>query len=471
MNHNRRILIPSQDENNDDENILVEKVRALQKSQFQIYQILEGGSEKIKEYIDTRLTDIDKRLMIVDQTVGTQANRIDGLSERQHSQKRLIIDSVKSRIEQDFTNGSGPIMSYIHKSKKINDYIREEIEKHIEAARGVLALSGDDSRIELQFATGRNPSDLSAISTKQQSKLDKTISGLLYRKDNGANNEQLQVRMRDLEGIMSDMLTSFSVYSQKNDAKIDELETKFIEMMDEYIVDLDSVEDRFSKLEEKLEIYLASEGIVKQEPNNFPESSHELTNSNYSLENVIADAKKPKIKKRKGKENKLTLIYDSPNPAKVELRPKDIGSLELTIYSRGMDADEIREKTLVFDPYNPETNDKSLEIFLDEMNSHYADNTLDSLIVSLNNPGLNEYLGKHMSPHFKKIYDLMTDELNSEFKGENEGLTSNLVRVKVEKNKRRPGYGAFSSGKKLLSVLSPILFPLKLFTYLGRIVE
>ena len=210
---------------------------------------------------------------------------------------------------------------------------------------------------------------------------------------------------------------------------------------------------------------------IEHEPNNFPESSQELTNSNYSLEDVIADAKKPKIKKRRGKENKITLIYDSPNPAKVELRPKDIGSLELTIFSRGMDAQEIREKTLVFDPYNPETNEKNVEIFLDEVDTHYANNTLDSLITSLNNPGLAEYFGKNMSPHFKKIYDLMTDELNSVFKGENKDLTSNLLRVKVEKNKKRSGYGAFSSGKKLFGALSPILFPLKLLPYVGRIIE
>ena len=420
---------------------------------------MEKINEKLKEYVDDRLQDIDNRLMIVDQTVGTQSNRIDGLSERQYAQKRLIIDSVKSRIEQDFTNGSGPIMSYIQKSKKINDYIREEIEKHIEAASRVLALSGDDSRIKLQIRTPqiRTPSDLSARS---------------YRSSAGDNNGQLQVRMRDLEGIMGDMLKRSSVYSQKNDAKIDELEANFIEMMDEYIVDLGSVDDRLSKLEEKLDISPASERIVKSEPNNFPESPHELTNSNYSLDDVLANlTAKPKIKKRRGKENKITLIYDSPNPAKVELRPKDIGSLELTIYSRGMDADEIREKTLIFDPYNPETNDKSLEIFLDEMNSHYADNSLNSLIVSLNNPELNKYFGKHMSPHFKKIYDLMTDELNSEFKGENIELTSKLKRVQVEINKKRSGYGAFSSGKKLFGAISPILFPMKLFTYLGRIIE
>ena len=136
-----------------------------------------------------------------------------------------------------------------------------------------------------------------------------------------------------------------------------------------------------------------------------------------------------------------------------------------------MDAQEIREKTLVFDPYNPETNEKNVEIFLDEVDTHYANNTLDSLITSLNNPGLAEYFGKIMSPHFKKIYDLMTDELNSEFKGENKDLTSNLLRVKFEKNKKRSGYGAFSSGKKLFGALSPILFPLKLLPYVGRIIE
>ena len=234
-----------------------------------------------------------------------------------------------------------------------------------------------------------------------------------------------------------------------------------------FITSFDKLEERLTELESRYSL----DKNIEHEPNNFPESSQELTNSNYSLEDVIADAKKPKIKKRRGKENKITLIYDSPNPAKVELRPKDIGSLELTIYSRGMDAQEIREKTLVFDPYNPETNEKNVEIFLDEVDTHYANNTLDSLITSLNNPGLAEYFGKNMSPHFKKIYDLMTDELNSEFKGENKDLTSNLPRVKVEKNKKRSGYGAFSSGKKLFGALSPILFPLKLLPYVGRIIE
>ena len=76
-----------------------------------------------------------------------------------------------------------------------------------------------------------------------------------------------------------------------------------------------------------------------------------------------------------------------------------------------------------------------------------------------------------MSPHFKKIYELLTNELNSEFRGENIDLTSKLRSVNVERNKKRSGYGAFSSGKKLFGVISPILFPLKLFTYLGRIVE
>ena len=234
-----------------------------------------------------------------------------------------------------------------------------------------------------------------------------------------------------------------------------------------FITSFDKLEERLTELESRYSL----DKNIEHEPNNFPESSQELTNSNYSLEDVIADAKKPKIKKRRGKENKITLIYDSPNPAKVELRPKDIGSLELTIFSRGMDAQEIREKTLVFDPYNPETNEKNVEIFLDEVDTHYANNTLDSLITSLNNPGLAEYFGKNMSPHFKKIYDLMTDELNSEFKGENKDLTSNLLRVKVEKNKKRSGYGAFSSGKKLFGALSPILFPLKLLPYVGRIIE
>jgi len=234
-----------------------------------------------------------------------------------------------------------------------------------------------------------------------------------------------------------------------------------------FITSFDKLEERLTELESRYSL----DKNIEHEPNNFPESSQELTNSNYSLEDVIADAKKPKIKKRRGKENKITLIYDSPNPAKVELRPKDIGSLELTIFSRGMDAQEIREKTLVFDPYNPETNEKNVEIFLDEVDTHYANNTLDSLITSLNNPGLAEYFGKNMSPHFKKIYDLMTDELNSEFKGENKDLTSNLLRVKFEKNKKRSGYGAFSSGKKLFGALSPILFPLKLLPYVGRIIE
>jgi len=234
-----------------------------------------------------------------------------------------------------------------------------------------------------------------------------------------------------------------------------------------FITSFDKLEERLTELESRYSL----DKNIEHEPNNFPESSQELTNSNYSLEDVIADAKKPKIKKRRGKENKITLIYDSPNPAKVELRPKDIGSLELTIFSRGMDAQEIREKTLVFDPYNPETNEKNVEIFLDEVDTHYANNTLDSLITSLNNPGLVEYFGKNMSPHFKKIYDLMTDELNSEFKGENKDLTSNLLRVKFEKNKKRSGYGAFSSGKKLFGALSPILFPLKLLPYVGRIIE
>ena len=234
-----------------------------------------------------------------------------------------------------------------------------------------------------------------------------------------------------------------------------------------FITSFDKLEERLTELESRYSL----DKNIEHEPNNFPESSQELTNSNYSLEDVIADAKKPKIKKRRGKENKITLIYDSPNPAKVELRPKDIGSLELTIFSRGMDAQEIREKTLVFDPYNPETNEKNVEIFLDEVDTHYANNTLDSLIISLNNPGLAEYFGKNMSPHFKKIYDLMTDELNSEFKGENKDLTSNLLRVKFEKNKKRSGYGAFSSGKKLFGALSPILFPLKLLPYVGRIIE
>jgi len=234
-----------------------------------------------------------------------------------------------------------------------------------------------------------------------------------------------------------------------------------------FITSFDKLEERLTELESRYSL----DKNIEHEPNNFPESSQELTNSNYSLEDVIADAKKPKIKKRRGKENKITLIYDSPNPAKVELRPKDIGSLELTIFSRGMDAQEIREKTLVFDPYNPETNEKNVEIFLDEVDTHYANNTLDSLITSLNNPGLAEYFGKNMSPHFKKIYDLMTDELNSEFKGENKDLTSNLLRVKFEKNKKRSGYGAFSSGKKLFGAISPILFPMKLLPYVGRPIE
>jgi hypothetical protein len=346
---------------------------------------VEKLDDEIKGYVDTRLKDIDDRLMVVDKTVGSQSNRIDGLSKNQYRQKGLIIDSVKSRLEQDFTNGSGPIMTYIHKSKKINDYIREEVDRHI-----------------------------------------------------------LKV------------------------TKFDELETKLTEIVDVYVSDFDSVEERFSKLEKK---YVSTERVTHSEANEFIDSSPELIDSTYSLADILANAPKPKIKRRRGKENKITLIYDSPNPAKVELRPNDIGSLELTIFSRGMNAQEIREKTLVFDPYNPETNNKHLEIFLDEINSHYADNSLDSLITSLNNPGLNEYFGKHMSPHFKKIYELLTNELNSEFRGENIDLTSKLRSVNVERNKKRSGYGAFSSGKKLFGVISPILFPLKLFTYLGRIVE
>ena len=369
--------------------------RASDSTPLPVLKSVEKLDDEMKEYVDARLKDIDDRLMIVDKTVGTQSSRIDGLSKTQYRQKRLIIDSVKSRLEQDFTSGSGPIMTYIHKSKKINDYIREELDKHIEKVS------------------------------------------------------------RDLE-------------SDQYESRIDELETKVTEMVDGYVSDFDSVEERFSKLEEK---YISTKGFDDLESDEFIGSSPELIELTYSLDDALVSAPKPKIKRLRGKENKITLIYDSPNPAKVELRPADIGSLELTIFSRGMDAQEIREKTLVFDPYNPETNNKNLEIFLDEINSHYADNSLDSLIASLNNPGLTEYFEKHMSPHFKKVYDLLTDKLNSEFRGENIDLTSKLSSVKVERNKKRAGYKAFNSGKKLFGAVSPILFPLKLFTYLGRIVE
>ena len=383
---------------------------------------MKKPDDEIKEYVDNRVRDLDRKLSTVGRGVAEQARRMDRFSDYENRVRDL--DRKLSTV------GRG-VAEQARRMDRFSDYIREEIDKHISKINGRLA------------------------------------GGWKYKVDNCVR-EEVEKQVTRINGDIEVLL-----------------EAGIGSTVDDLNEDVSQLQKAFGRLSVRsketnpnsgdFEYSVCRLDTEKQnqsiESNNFPESSHELTNSNYSLEDVIADAKKPKIKRRRGKENKITLIYDSPNPAKVELRPKDIGSLELTIYSRGMDAHEIREKTLVFDPYNPETNNKNLEIFLDETESHYADNSLDSLIVSLNNPGLNEYFGKHMSPHFKKIYDLMTDELNSEFSGENKELTSNLIRVKVEKNKKRPGYGAFSSGKKLLGAISPILFPLKLLPYVGRIVE
>ena len=383
---------------------------------------------------DNRIRDLDRKLSTVGRGLLEHNRRIDGLSDYLREEIDKYISKINGRLEGGW-------------KYKVDNCVREEVKKQVTRINGdleVLLESGiGDTVDELVDDVSRLQKEIESHKsyTKPDSKQNRTITAVLYE-DNQENT----------------FIKSF-----------DELEDKLTDLVDTYAKEFESIEDKLTEIEEK---YRSAERRVEQEPNNFPESSQELTNSNYSLEDVLAiPTTKPKIKKRRGKENKITLIYDSPNPAKVELRPKDIGSLELTIYSRGMDAQEIREKTLVFDPYNPETNEKNVEIFLDETEAHYADNTLDSLIVSLNNPELNKYFGKHMSPHFKKIYDLMTDELNSEFKGENKDLTSKLKRVHVERNKKRSGYGAFSSGKKLFGVISPILFPLKLFAYLGRIIE
>ena len=76
--------------------------RASDSTPLPVLKSVEKLDDEMKEYVDARLKDIDDRLMIVDKTVGTQSSRIDGLSKNQYRQKRLIIDSVKSRLEQDF---------------------------------------------------------------------------------------------------------------------------------------------------------------------------------------------------------------------------------------------------------------------------------------------------------------------------------------------------------------------------------
>jgi len=402
--------------------------------------------DEIKEYVDNIVQDLDRKLSTIGRGVVVQTRRIDSFNAWKHRVQDL--DRKLSTV------GRG-LLEHNRRIDGLSDYIREEVDKQI------IKINGDlESGLKLK---------VNDYIHKEVEKINGRLElGWKYKIDDCVREEvdkQISKINGDLEVLLEAGIESTVDDLNEDVSHLQKEVGRLIARSKETNPNSGDFEYSVCRLD-------AEKQNQSIESNNFPESSQELTNSNYSLEDVLAiPTAKPKIKKRRGKENKITLIYDSPNPAKVELRPKDIGSLELTIYSRGMDANEIREKTLVFDPYNPETNDKNLEIFLDETESHYADNTLDSLIVSLNNPELNKYFEKHMSPHFKKIYDLMIRELNSEFKGENIELTSKLKRVQVERNKKRSGYGAFSSGKKLFGAISPILFPLKLFTYLGRIIE
>jgi len=402
--------------------------------------------DEIKEYVDNIVQDLDRKLSTIGRGVVVQTRRIDSFNAWKHRVQDL--DRKLSTV------GRG-LLEHNRRIDGLSDYIREEVDKQI------IKINGDlESGLKLK---------VNDYIHKEVEKINGRLElGWKYKIDDCVREEvdkQISKINGDLEVLLEAGIESTVDDLNEDVSHLQKEVGRLIARSKETNPNSGDFEYSVCRLD-------AEKQNQSIESNNFPESSQELTNSNYSLEDVLAiPTAKPKIKKRRGKENKITLIYDSPNPAKVELRPKDIGSLELTIYSRGMDANEIREKTLVFDPYNPETNDKNLEIFLDEIGAHYADNTLDSLIVSLNNPELNKYFEKHMSPHFKKIYDLMIGELNSEFKGENIELTSKVKRVQVERNKKRSGYGAFSSGKKLFGAISPILFPLKLFAYLGRIIE
>jgi hypothetical protein len=436
----RRVLIPTRD---------IPEMKEMKKP-----------DDEIKKYVDNRVRDLDRKLSSVilkgvdlDRELSTVGR---GLLEHNRRIDRFSDYDTRIRdLDRKLSTVGRGLLEHNRRIDGLSDYLREEIDKYISKINGDL-----ESGLKLK---------VNDYIHKEVEKINGRLEvGWKYKIDDCVR-EEVEKQVTRINGDIEVLL-----------------EAEIESTVDELNEDVSRLQKAFGRLIARSKETNPNSGDFKYpvcrldaekqnqsiESNNFPESSQELTNSNYSLEDVLAiPTAKPKIKKRRGKENKITLIYDSPNPAKVELRPKDIGSLELTIYSRGMDAQEIREKTLVFDPYNPETNEKNLEIFLDETGSHYADNTLDSLIVSLNNPELNEYFGKHMSPHFKKVYDLMTNTLNLEFKGENIELTSKIKRVEVERNKKRSGYGAFSSGKKLFGALSPILFPLKLFAYLGRIIE
>jgi len=208
---------------------------------------------------------------------------------------------------------------------------------------------------------------------------------------------------------------------------------------------------------------LENEKIV--EFNDYKRNRTQKIYMNNSLENIIHQSSKIKLKTKRSKQNKVEFMYDSLNPKRIEFSPTAGGKIEVNTYARNLDSDDIISKTVLFDPYHLNKSENDLEVFMDEMNEHYASGTIDSIVRSLHDPTVNKYLARKTSTQFIDKFEKIRDIFSERYQIINPEMNSDVSRLIIHKNRRLPGYKTLKSGKKIMGLTSTLTLPSKLLAF------
>ena len=196
-----------------------------------------------------------------------------------------------------------------------------------------------------------------------------------------------------------------------------------------------------------------------------------LKSKSNLLEDIIHQDSKIKLKTKRSKENKIEIRYDSLNPQRLELSPRPGGKIEITTYARNLDSEDIISKTNLFDPFRLDKSERDLELFIDEMNEHYASGTIDSIVRSLHDPNITKYLDRKTGPRFKRKFEKIKDTFLDRYSGINSEMNSDVARLIIHKNKRLPGYSTLESGRRMIGLSSALTLPFKILPYIGKMID
>jgi len=346
---------------------------------------------------------------------------------------------------------------------KLEDEIKEYVDTRLQDISERLTKAerdtiGRSSRIdklsEYQFKQTKNIIDI-VQRRLNRSNLDTILDSSGKEISNYINNQ--------VDRRYDEIASNLQRYLEKGELgenRLTECESKVAELEEYMLKDLHKINS--------IEATRAFKKLAKSE---FQDETLQLKSN--SLEDIIHQSSKIKLKTKRSKENKIEIIYDSLNPQRLELSPKAGGKIEISTYARNLDSDDIIAKTILFDPYRSDKSEQDLEVFIDEMNEHYASGTIDSIVRSLHEPRLNKYLDRKTGPQFTRKFEKIKDIFSDRYEGINSEMNSDVDRLVIHKNKRLPGYKTLTSGRRMITSFIDIqkILPFKILPYVGKIIE